>query len=663
MLFRRLTLTDFGTYAGVHTLELAPELDRPLVLIGGTNGAGKTTVLEALLLCLHGRRAIPGAVSLREYHAHVASRIHVPASGQSQPTGSRLELCLEHADGGELHEYVVERSWQRSRGGAIHETLRLARDGVVVDDLPESAWQDFLDGLVPPGIADLFLFDGERIQALADDETGDRLGEAVRRLLGLDIVGQLRSDLTRYIAKHEGDNGTLAIARVSDAQSRVSEALTAVVSLKTEREALDRRSHELSARASREREKFARQGGMLAVERSKLEADYQRAAVQASKSEAHVNELVTGLLPFAICRDIAERVGERIAAERDHDELEVVRARLALARRRLRRSLAAADGADVVATLERILLGSPRRTTAGAASRVHDLTPSERAVLADQLRQVLESIPPVAARVAKTLSKAEESRARTRELLDKVPELSDVSGLLVRLQEIERELGAVDFEAGQVDKTLQAAIYAHTVAERELRRATDELRQVDQLDDRVGQAVRATAVLEEFGRRIQTTKLGRIEVEAARFFNRLSRKGDLLSSVRIDADSFRVHLRRWDDTPLPKERLSAGEKQLLAIALLWALAKVSGRPLPVVIDTPLARLDREHRENLLREYLPHVSHQVIVLSTDTEVDAVAAAVLAPVTARAFHLEHDAATCSTAARSGYFFAASEAVSAR
>ena len=54
--------------------------------------------------------------------------------------------------------------------------------------------------------------------------------------------------------------------------------------------------------------------------------------------------------------------------------------------------------------------------------------------------------------------------------------------------------------------------------------------------------------------------------------------------------------------------------------MLWALGRTSGRPLPVIIDTPLARLDSDHRRLLVENYFPQASHQVILLSTDTEVD-------------------------------------------
>ena len=69
-----------------------------------------------------------------------------------------------------------------------------------------------------------------------------------------------------------------------------------------------------------------------------------------------------------------------------------------------------------------------------------------------------------------------------------------------------------------------------------------------------------------------------------------------------------------------KSGLSAGEKEVFAISLLWGLAQTSQLNLPIIIDTPLSRLDSVHRDNIVRKYFPYAAEQVIILSTDTEVD-------------------------------------------
>jgi DNA sulfur modification protein DndD len=104
---------------------------------------------------------------------------------------------------------------------------------------------------------------------------------------------------------------------------------------------------------------------------------------------------------------------------------------------------------------------------------------------------------------------------------------------------------------------------------------------------------------------------------------------------------------------LSPEQLSAGERQLLAIALLWGLAKASGRPLPTAIDTPLGRLDTTHRMHLIERYLPFASHQVLLLSTDEEITGDYLKSLRPWIGRTYHLAYDDKAGRTAVAPGYF----------
>lgn len=91
--------------------------------------------------------------------------------------------------------------------------------------------------------------------------------------------------------------------------------------------------------------------------------------------------------------------------------------------------------------------------------------------------------------------------------------------------------------------------------------------------------------------------------------------------AKIEMNPVNLDLRYLNDQndEIPKERLSAGEKQLMVVSLLWALAICSKRKLPVIIDTPLSRLDSKHRMSLIKTYFPNASDQTIVLSTDSEI--------------------------------------------
>jgi DNA sulfur modification protein DndD len=148
--------------------------------------------------------------------------------------------------------------------------------------------------------------------------------------------------------------------------------------------------------------------------------------------------------------------------------------------------------------------------------------------------------------------------------------------------------------------------------------------------------------------------LGRISEFILDALRHLLRKEDLITKVDVDPESYVVELTGHDGLPLSADELSAGERQLLAVALLWGLAKAAGQPLPVVVDTPLGRLDGSHREHLLDRYFPHASHQVILLSTDTEIDSDAFERIRQSVGRSYRLEFDQSKNATAVRDGYFW---------
>ena len=137
-------------------------------------------------------------------------------------------------------------------------------------------------------------------------------------------------------------------------------------------------------------------------------------------------------------------------------------------------------------------------------------------------------------------------------------------------------------------------------------------------------------------------------------FRFLLRKQTLVQRVVIAPDTFAIRL--YDDTgrAVPKDRLSEGEEQIFAVSVLWGLSRAAARPLPAIIDTPMARMDAKHRDKLVERYFPHASHQVIVLSTDTEIEQQYFENLQPHIARTYHLNYDDKNKQTVAEEGYFF---------
>jgi DNA sulfur modification protein DndD len=187
-----LTLHDFGVYRGQHTIELEPkDRQRPIILIGGLNGEGKTTILDALRLALYGKRAICSNRNGRAYEDFLASCIH---HGDDGLNAAGVEVQFHRTADGRDEVYDVTRTWTRTASG-VRERLSVLLNGEE-DRVLSEMWDDRVEAFLPQEISRLFFFDGERIEALADvDAATDFLRTAIGGLLGLDLVTLLQADL------------------------------------------------------------------------------------------------------------------------------------------------------------------------------------------------------------------------------------------------------------------------------------------------------------------------------------------------------------------------------------------------------------------------------------------------------------------------------------
>ena len=156
-----------------------------------------------------------------------------------------------------------------------------------------------------------------------------------------------------------------------------------------------------------------------------------------------------------------------------------------------------------------------------------------------------------------------------------------------------------------------------------------------------------------FRRAVTERHVRRIEQLVLESYQQLLRKASLVSRLTIDPETYSLTLYGRDDKVLNAEQLSAGERQLLAIALLWGLARASGRSLPTAIDTPLGRLDSDHRIHLVERYFPFASHQVILLSTDEEISGRYLSRLERWIGRTYRLAYDDKAGKTRIVPGYF----------
>lgn len=282
------------------------------------------------------------------------------------------------------------------------------------------------------------------------------------------------------------------------------------------------------------------------------------------------------------------------------------------------------------------------------------------------LRQLVESgldeLQTAANKLLRQSNRVLAEREKTEKLLNSIPADTTIASLVRRLRDASSHHGKLEGEARRIAERVSVLRRQRDELDRrltELRRlrVDREIRQEESL--RMIQLVQRTQeTMREFLRRATSYKIDRLSTLITESFRFLLRKETLVSRVQIHPENYRIDL--FDDAgvPMRKGRLSEGEKQIFAIAVLWGLARAAPRPLPAIIDTPMARLDSKHRQNLVERYFPNVSHQVVILSTDTEIERGYFEYLRPHIARSFHLRYDDASGTTSPEPGFFWQKAE-----
>ena len=663
MILRSVTFTDFGVYGGTQTLRLAPgtagAFDRPIVLFRGKNGVGKTTFVEGVRLALHGPLALGPRVSRKAYELHLRRRIHRPtAEGAEAPTEAAVQVVLDVVRGGERHTYTVTRSW-RSTGVGLVDHVAVLEDGEPPEHVGADDYDAFLRELVPAVAGDLFFFDGEKIDRLVDDEAaGEALGQAIEQLLGLHLVSLLDADLGVYIDRAIDRAGRSKVeGELADAQGLVESLTQEVARLSGSVEGAQDALAATVAEVHRREQKLATEGGAYAAQYEEFKRTKARLESEIDSARRRLVDLASGVLPFALAPNLLRNTLEQMDAEARHRDAQAVSALVRRQRSEVRRILESDEtyealGARLATDKREALTAAVLRVFFDPSGGEHDDT-DVYLHASDHDREVYtawraEAVGPVGAAVrdaAQEVASKTEALAATEEALAKVPPdliLQPIVDALTRLRERQQE------QESALDKLVGEAATARfklEKAENRLARARDALRSGEGASEKVRLAMKARDAFADYARVLRARKVRAFGDAVLARFNALSRKARLLDAVEVDPDTFAVTLHR-DGQPLDRSELSAGEKQLFAVSALWALREVSEAPMPVVVDTPLGRLDRDHRLSMVRTFFPHVAHQVILLATDTEVDRALAAEVAPAVSHGYRMVFDDAAGST-----------------
>ena len=670
MILTRVMLDDYGVYRGTNEFDFTSTRQTPIVLVGGTNGAGKTTLFESIMLCLYGMSSMTKRGTKKSYEQFLERKIHRRAGDRTRANHASVTVQFRFFHNGRETEYRVERSWEREEGSII-EQLDVKKRGAgeakfgKLDIVEQSHWQSFIEDIIPKGIIKLFFFDGEKIVEIARDGTEDvAIRESFKSLLGIELVEQLRTDLRvnmtrnltgndkslqQYFEKYKAEKDD-TVRQDGRLKERNAQKQTELDSIQKEIETLEGGISKIGGRFADGRDKNKK---MLFEQKMAYEGIRQ-----------NIMELCAGVLPFALIPSRLERLEQQIrgdeAIQQKRMGQKLLRSKISGIKSTIKtKRFWRGTGLDstridkVVRTFSELLDAqadapiSAKKPffdfSAGQASRITDTIRRANTTALDDLKKHTKKI----VTTSTLIGQLESSVANA-------PKDDEIGALVSKVGDLRSQEGMLRAEMDHIEEKMASNTALRTHLDSKLRDVISQIYKTKKSQQHVELTRNVQKVLDEFVEHLKVKKIGLLERYLLDAMGVLMHKRRLVESVKVDPGTFEVTLYAKGGGTLPKDLLSEGEKQMFAMSILWALAKTSGRPLPFVIDTPLARLDAAHRTNIVERFLPAASHQILVFSTDKEIEREDYQKLKPYLAKSYAMEYDEDSGATTRRDGYFW---------
>ena len=640
MIFKSLTLENFRVFEGIHHIDLSVRDSESIVLFGGLNGAGKTSILTAIRLALFGQSSLDGIKTKKAYEDELRGFIH--KSNDKQCSNSSVRILLSYSKLGKDFEYQITRSWGCGRGG-LNEEITIQENGLILSELDSIQAQSFLNDLIPPGVADLFFFDGEKIKNMADDEDGHVLIEALKKLVGIDLIDRAIHDTGVILRKNKKlEISKSARQEINDMELRLKSIENEVESksLEYENNYLTLKA-ELEAKLQKAQRKLDESGGAWAKGRDSLIKEQKILESQRHELGQSINDLMRGDVIFSLAPSFMLKLNKQLVSD-----LSIIQSKEFNEQLDKKSKDITGNSTEVLNLIEQLKYDISEESKNNVSSyQFHEFETTVKN--SNKSKDLLK----------KTLQKYEVLETEIDNLglnISRAPDESQLEGLFKNVNKITLEIEKLNIHGASIKVEIESLLNEGIRITHELERAYKGLQgniTTENIGSAANKVIDAMASLSDG---LIQSKVSQLESEFNKVFKRLTRKDDMAYQAKIDRVSFMIDLIDKNGNKVNKKLISSGEKQIYALAMLEALGKTSGKDLPFIIDTPLGRLDSKHRSKLVNNFFPVIGEQVIILSTDTEVDEQFYNDLNPFVKTAYEIKYKDGDNSSTVTEGYFW---------
>jgi len=648
MYIRSIRLLDWKAYTDVKFDFPAPRAGKNVILIGAKNGYGKTSLLEAILLGLFGRDGLPlvGRASMGNaednrldysYNTFLEKAFHAHAREHG-----RSSMTVELSFITDTDEPIsVQRIWYFTGSGkhrAAEEEVRIWRgpDDEIVTVPPLEERDEFYRGYIaqhflPHHLAQFFLFDGEQVQRLARQDMSSQVQIGIEGILGVPVLRELAGDLRKYASDRRRSAGAVADEKINRLRAEIVDLENEEETCQSELRGIEPKIGPLRD----QRDQFVRtisalRGGDYASLKQLFEDKerYQR------NLDRHIDELrrllsVNAALAVA-GKPLRDRTTRRLKAEAIRERWEAGKKQgedsfekfincFHEAHPVLNPELTSEQKSALNERLhnawQNIWYPPPNDCAEGYrhshlddATRVQAIAKLEEVdklainSIMDIIRDIGEKereLKKIDARIASQRGIDDDMRKFGEDQDRVVGELKDLEHrqreLLRRLEGLRGQLNPKRQELGKMEESLNTA-------ERPLRRSGKADRVADLIDSIIAEAF--------------PSHIDNVADAMTKAYCTMAHK-NVVERIQVDPDC-KVRLLSNSGRDLREMDPAAGESQIFALSLIAAIGEVSQRKFPIVMDTPLARLDSDHRRNVLK-FFTDMDCQIVLLSQPDEV--------------------------------------------